>query len=713
MRRWPLRGLLAFVCALLCSAAVAQSEPNVDRLGLVADRISYDADAQTLTASGNVTIIAGERILRTEGLVYDAASGELSISESFLLEFSDGTVISGTRADLDQSLQDGLVEGFRALINEDLVIAARGAQQIDGRYSALTRVVASTCDVCTEDDIPAWQFRAQRVVYDEQTNIVHYENAIFDLFGVPVFFFPYLRHPGPGVDRASGFLAPDLTRSSRYGVGAKLPYFWAIDESRDATITPFITQNERTIIEGEYRQRFDSGALDLYTSLLPSPRTDEYSERWHFRGDGRADLGDGMTARTRVELVSDDEYLSEFGYSRADRLPSSITVDRFQRDGFWIVGAATYTSLREDEKQSEVPIVLPEGEFYEVIDRSGRFGGTLTVRTSAVQLTRTEGRDSSRVSLGGGLERSGPLGLGVLLRGFADLDADIYSTNDDPQFPSEAVFRLRPVAGIEARLPFFRSSDGLSEIIEPVVQLVLAGEETRSGDIPNEDSQQVDFDETNLFARSRFPGEDRYEDGNRIDAGLRYQRITDIGWAATATVGQVFRQKPVDEFASGSGLDGTTSSTVTAVSLDYRDQIGVDARLLTDVSGEIARSEVLGRYQEGRLRAEGSYVFLRDDGEEGTPVDRTEIAFRTAVPLNEWWTAEGAVRRDLEANRYINSRVGAVWRSDCAEVSLSASRDYTRSANVVPTTEYALTFRFVGIGDTRRGGTRRVCAAPQ
>jgi LPS-assembly protein len=690
-------------------ATATQAPDKSARLAVLADRISYDSSKNILTLEGNVTIFTEGRILRADLIIYDDVNETLEVPGAFTFQEAGGPTLSGQGAGFDAQLETGLLRGFRALIREDLAIAAVAAQRVDGRYIALSRAVASTCDVCTEEDIPAWQFRAQRIVYDERDAIVHYENAIFDLFGVPIFYFPYLRHPGPGTERATGFLAPRPTQSSRYGLSVKLPYYIAISPSADATITPFVTQNEGTVLETEYRQLWDRSSLELYSSLLPNSNTPEFDERWHFIGAADTDVARDTTARANIELVSDDGYLNEFGYARPDRLPSSIGVDQFRTDGFWSVSARTYISLREGEKQSTVPVVLPDVEYLEIVDRGNRSGGSLRIRASAVQLSRTEGRDAARISVGTGLERSGSLPFGLFLRGFADLDGDIFQTRDDPAFPSETVYRLRPIGGIEASVPFFRTEDGVSETIEPVVQFVFAGDETKSGDIPNEDSQQVDFDETNLFAKSRFPGDDRYESGNRVDVGLRYQRVTQTGWASSATIGQVFREEPVEEFAPGTGLDGRRSSTVTAVSVGYLNQVGLDARSLIDTNGEITRSEVLGRYTDGRFRLNGSYVFLRDEGETGLPEDRTEIAFNTAVPLTEHWTGEGSLRRDLETDRFIQTRLGAVWRSDCAAVSLSGTRDFTRSVNVVPTTQYAITFRFNGIGDTGEA-VRRSCA---
>ena len=43
--------------------------------------------------------------------------------------------------------------------------------------------------------------------------------------------------------------------------------------------------------------------------------------------------------------------------------------------------------------------------------------------------------------------------------------------------------------------------------------------------IPNEDSSDFEFDETNLFEPDRFPGLDRIDTGSRVAYGLRFSSL--------------------------------------------------------------------------------------------------------------------------------------------------------------------------------------------
>jgi len=84
---------------------------------------------------------------------------------------------------------------------------------------------------------------------------------------VPVAYFPYFWHADPSVRRASGFLAPYFNPSTKLGAALALPYFWAIDEVSDATITPTFSSQQYGNLNTEYRRRFNDGTLDVDASV--------------------------------------------------------------------------------------------------------------------------------------------------------------------------------------------------------------------------------------------------------------------------------------------------------------------------------------------------------------------------------------------------------------------------------------------------------------
>lgn len=691
----------ALALVLTATTALPALAQANDRVALVADRISVDANTGALIAEGNVTIIRGDTVLQTERLIYNESEGTVSVPGTLTLQQGEAAVLYADYADLDDGLQAGVIAGARALIDNQLQVAAASAQQIDGRLTVLNRLVASSCTICEENPVPVWSIRAERVVRDAQELEFQYENAVFELFGVPVLYLPYFRHPDPSVARASGFLSPELLSSDTYGLGFKLPYFQVIDPSSDVTLTPFVTTEQGLLLEGEYRRRFERGELQLSgVSKLQSDDTGDI--RGYLSAVGYYELGDDIVARIDATALSDDSFLTEFGYSDTDRVPSELSLEKFELSSFWTVSTVYFDSLRTNESQDTVPLILPEAEYRRAFD-IGDMRGELNA--DILSFTRDTGRDLTRASIGGGLDRTIVTAPGLVLRGFADVSGDLYSVRNDPVLGDVDEARLRSTTGLEFRVPFVRRTPGLTQIIEPIIQLVHGAESGNVTDIPNEDSPLVEFDETSLFSTNRFPGYDRFETGSYANVGIRYESITPSGRNATATFGRVFRGEELASFPAGSGLEGRKSDYVLAFGYDVTDTLNVSASALADDDFSLNRTELDVNYIGQDLSLSTTYVFLGADATN--PSDRAELVVDLGYRLDDNWSGSLGFRRDLKNDDFLTADAGLSWGSECATFEFSVSRRFISSNNVEPSTQFGLTLRLAGLGTQGDAAQRR------
>ena len=461
-------------------------------VALVADEVSFDETAGTVTARGNVEVYHGLRTLTAREIVYDSRTDRISATGPIVLRDGAGTAILADAADIDAALRDGVVEGARAFIADGAgAMAAVEAQRVDGRYTALSKAVYSSCQVCEASQTPLWSIRARRIVHDDVERMVHYEDPTFEVMGVPVAWLPYFSHPDPTVERKSGFLAPTFLQSSRFGFGVKVPYFHVIDPSSDATFTAFPTTEDGLIGELEYRRRFDFGGFDAAGSLGLVDIGDGDGSAWrgHIFSAGRFDLssfgfGSGAMAGLDLNLTTDDGYLRRYRFSDDDRLTSRAFVENWGESGFFTLAGAYFQSLRDDERSDEIPIVLPEfsarRNFFE-----GVAGGYLGVEASGVALSRIDGRDVRRLTAQADWSREVIAPFGVALRGFGVLRADTYQVSDDPDFDDGITTRFAPHAGVEARLPLVAYGAGATHLLEPGAQFVAAPDNIDDDDIPN------------------------------------------------------------------------------------------------------------------------------------------------------------------------------------------------------------------------------------
>ena len=119
----------------------------------------------------------------------------------------------------------------------------------------------------------------------------------------------------------------------------------------------------------------------------------------------------------------------------------------------------------------------------------------------------------------------------------------------DPSSTSDKI--LIPYGAFKLKWPIRNKKEQSSHLIEPIVQVVAAGNNKNS--IPNEDSLLPEFDETNLFEFSRFPGVDAYEEGQRLNLALNYTYDRLGLFKAGFKVGKILRTKDTQQFSKSTG----------------------------------------------------------------------------------------------------------------------------------------------------------------
>ena len=115
------------------------------------------------------------------------------------------------------------------------------------------------------------------------------------------------------------------------------------------------------------------------------------------------------------------------------------------------------------------------------------------------------------------------------------------------------------------RYPMGRGGDGYQQLLEPIVAFTAAPDVRQIAKQPNEDSLNVEFDETNLFSPNRFTGSDLIEGGSRATYGLRNAITTDEGSHVDIFGGESYDFTANSDFPALSGLNSHASDYVGRV----------------------------------------------------------------------------------------------------------------------------------------------------
>lgn len=694
-------GLLALGLALPSAA-----QDSVAPATLIADNIRFDQGSEVITARGSVEIFYQGARLRASSVTYDGASNQVQVQGPITLTEADGrTVILADFADLSTDLQTGVLRSARMVLDRQLQIAATEIERSEGRYTQLYQTVASSCEVCFDNPTPLWEIRARRIVHDQLERQLYFDNATFRVMGVPIAYIPRLRLPDPTLARATGFLTPSLRVNDETGTQLRMPYFIAIGDSADLTVTPWIGIGRSQTVELRYRQAFRTGQIEVNGALSSDDLTTE-DQRGYVFAEGQFDLRRDYVLDFAIEGVTDRGYLTTYGFPDTDLLESIVRVSRASRDEYIEVGASSYTSLQEGADNNTLPTRVLNAE----ITRRfvpGVIGGIATTGLQGFGYYRlsdtdgVDGRDVARLTAFADWRRDTVLPGGLLLAFETALYADIYNTQQGGILTGTET-RLAPFAGVELRYPLSRTTaTGVTHLIEPVMQ--LAWSDVSGGDVPIEDSRIVEFDEANLFQLDRFPGQDQRETGFRTNIGIGYTRTDPLGWSLGVVAGVVLRDTDEGQFTAGSGLDGLQSDFLVSTHFAMDDRWRVVNRALFDSGLTFTSNELSLAWQGDNHALETSYTWLLADISEGRPLDMAEWALDAEYALDRGWQANVDWRYDFVENTPTRAGLGLAYVNECVDVEFSVSRRYTTSATLTPATEFGLTISLNGFGAGRSG----------
>ncbi len=712
-------GTLAAPDARAQFSSVRRARPTVapqpltrtEPVTFTADHVEYDRDNAIVSASGNVEAWQNDNVLRADKITFDRNTNVAAASGHVVMVQPDGQVLFSDYAELTEGLRDGVLKGMRAILAENGKLVANGARRTEGAINEVSRVVYSTCNLCAADPTkpPLWQIRARSGVQDGENKKIEYRDAVLDIYGVPVAYFPYFWHADPSVKRESGLLVPSFGQASRLGAFLSTPYFWAIDEVSDATITPTLTSQQYVNLNTQYRRRFNDGTLDIDAGIgrdLGKIEADIFAR-------GRFAYDDTWRYGFDIDRATSSRYLRDYRVNnRADVLTSRVFVEGFGTGAYTKLDSIAYQGLVDSIRQNRLPYVLPRYE-YSFFGEPDALGGRLSFDTQNFNVLRQVGTNTQRAAATLNWQRPFAGAYGEVYGLTLQADTAAYtatSLNQNPNFARSAsteTARAQPQVAVEVRWPLVRDGWG-TQLIEPRLQLV-AGPNTGSGrnqNIPNEDSLDFEFTDSNLFSLNRFPGLDRLEGGVRANVALHLNWT--VGDAQVdGLVGQSYRTRRDDTFPVGSGLERKASDIVTRTTVAPASWLDLTGRTRIDNrNGRIRFADAIGSTGTPLLRVSGGYIysavnpyFLYDT--PTTPASyfrhRNEATVSASTQFNKY-RASAYVRRDLDLAKFSSAGVRATYEDECFIFDVSYNKRYTplNGDNGATSILFQLTFKTVG-----------------
>ena len=390
--------------------------PSKPSLPVTIRALQQERDGPVYKLRGNVEIVYGVYTVHADEITYNSDTGDVTAEGNFLLEGGPNDEhIEASRGTYNVQKETGRFEHVTGTIgvqlrNQRNVLTASNPFFFTGGVVEKTGpdhyVVSDGTITTCELPRPKWLFSAHKIVVDVGGNATIYRTS-FRLEGIPVLYLPFATHPVQKEPRKSGFLLPNIGRSSTRGYTAGESIFWAISPSMDLTAGAEYFSRRGWAPDAEFRARpTENSFADLtYFSVFDRGLNgvDQGGTEVHLNSEG--EFAHNFRAVANIDYLSSYVFRLAFSDVFSQAVNSEVHSEAFLSNatgGFFINAATRRYQNFESTTPGDVVSILhaPGFEVSSVEKQLGPlpFHGSFDV--SAEGLSRSEPSFSTAPLLG-------------------------------------------------------------------------------------------------------------------------------------------------------------------------------------------------------------------------------------------------------------------------------------------------------------------------
>ena len=649
-----------------------------------ADNASFDRNTHTVTAKGNVILIAPELEFKTQSIEYNLKDHTGTVKQA---EYKVGK--------LDARGKSQEIE----LINQDEI-----------------KLKQATFTSCPTPN-PSWHIKSSEININKKAQQGSAKNVTFNVKGVPVFYFPKFNFP-LNDNRKSGFLTPHARIQSNTRIS--LPYYFNLAPNYDATITTTFNERQGLMFDTEFRYLAPIHKGTFEYDFIPKDKSFNNTDRNKYRDYFKLDHHTTLSKKTKInfnaEGVSDKDYFNDLSDSLETSSRSSLQrrLEIIHTNKPWTLSAAVedYQILDTDDspysrlpelklsyKPKTAPKELKMGMDIELVnfDKSNDVTGTRLDAKAFV--SKKWGNDA------------------WFIKPTLSLQSTLYTLNNN--IGENTLNRTLPTFTLDSGLFFDRditlhkkSGDKhYTQTLEP--HLFYSYTPFKDQDsFPVFDTARTNYSATTqLFSTNRFTGKDRIADTNRLTFAVssRLQDRENGKELFKASIGQVFNFSDRKVTLPGGTIQtGKKSDLILELSGRINDNFRMSTSALWSLDKkQLTNTELRLNYQDDKRRI-ANISYRKLNTELNIPdSESSQLTISGALPINDKWSFVGSVERDLENNRNLETLAGFEYQDCCWKTRIVAKR-YLSSDNVNYETPIFIEFELKGIGGLGNGARREL-----
>ena len=560
--------------------------------------------------------------------------------------------------------------------------------------------------VCQKRDgkCPPWSIKAKKIIHDRVKKNIYYNHAILKVYDVPIFYFPKFFHPDPTVKRQSGFLFPSFTNSTTVGSGFSLPYYWAINNDKDLTLTPKYYANENVLFMNEYRQAYKNGFLTLDTSY-----TEGYKNNSKTKPEGSRNH---VFANLNLNFVEDESYESDLSFkiqrtsndtyfrnhdintslvkSEDTNLENKIKYSFAKDDYYFNITGTMYEDLRT-KTNSRYEYILPNILFGKTFftEKFGTLGFESNAFYNNYEVNKNKTflnndfiwRSPNQITKNGFINT---------IEGM--LSNKNYEAKNTGVYKDEGtIHEIQGVIAYKSSLPMKRDGVNYSNLFSPNIMARLA-----PGHMRNLSGNDDMLDYSNLYALNKTS---EIEGGLSAVLGFDFKVNEKIGnneenEKLILSLGQVFNYEKNKDIPSKSSLDQKMSDIVGNINYNFSEIGKIDYKFSVDHNyNDINYSEISTGLNFGKIQFNLDYL------EENNHIGSEHYASSgITVNINDNNKLGFSTKKNFKTDSTELYNMSYQYAIDCLTAGMVYRREFYQDSEIDPKDTMMFTLTFVPFG---------------
>lgn len=683
-----------------------------------ADKIIYYRNKSIVEAYGKARFFNDDITLEAKKLIYSVEQKKIEAEKNVKL----------IDKDKNQFFLDNLVylENNKKFTGKNLVSKLNDGSYLQSKKgyldkknntSTLENVNYTTCSIIKnkkDEFCPSWSLNSKKTIHDKKKKILKHYNAILKIKKIPILYTPYISHPDPSVKRKSGFLPPVIKSTSNIGRTLKIPFFWAISEDRDITISPILHKDQHQMINTSYRQATNDGFLNIETSYTKGykkftnlNRTKGSRNYFFFDFENnKKNILDKSKINFKIQRISQKNYLKSNKLNtklfKEDifNLENTIKLSKYNQKKRFEIKTGVLENLNSNDNQ-KYSYLLPDGVISQRFNKIKNINSNFSSYFQGKKFlnNQKQGKITNIISANTDKIINKKFGLATNF-GMSLLNTNLYNENVATEKNYENIDAFATFA-VNNSIPFTRISKYSYHILTPKLLIKKTTGKTKSQDY----NKILNY--SDVFSINRSNKLDSPETGTSLGYGIDYNynkyvnenlnqyKNFKIGF------GQVLKNKKNENMPKQSSLDKKNSDIVGFVNFNnfgiennyqkkqkekfsfinyfQQNKIGINYQFNLDNNfDKIFRNNfsIYGSYKK-------FYTSLSLDERNQHIGSERSGSISVKKLLNENYFLSFENKKNLINNESEYNKFSINYENDCITYSLSYSKEFYKNEDVI------------------------------